>query len=162
MRQLTPQGQLPTVKAWTQGQTLGFHHPYNDGSVGQSLPFKPGGTQYHPQTHTTHSLSSPLWWPFFKKACKMYSILRGMTQNCNWDDSIISVGLLDNRHWWWRFIKSHSRYSLGNDLQVIKSQYRRSQAIKPEMILDLWEQILSTLRYCNTSGRLRFLQVFTF
>lgn len=86
----------------------------------------------------------------------MYSILRGMTQNCNWDDSIISVGLLDNRHWWWRFIKSHSRYSLGNDLQVIKSQYRRSQAIKPEMILDFWEQILSTLRFCNTSGQLRF------
>lgn len=120
---LYPAGQLPTGKALNpRAGAPGVHRPCNAGFVGQLLPFKPGGLPATPpltHTHHTHSSFSPLM-TIFKKAYKTYSVLKGMTQNCNWADSIISVDYwrtdIDND----RFIKSHSRYSLGNDLQLIK------------------------------------------
>lgn len=56
----------------------------------------------------------------FKKAYKTSSGLKEMIQNCNQDDIITFVDYnttgIDNGS----LQKNHSRYSLGNDLQLIK------------------------------------------
>jgi len=155
MRQLTPQGQLPAVKAWTQGQTLGFHHPYDAGSVGQSLPFKPGGMQYLLK-HTLHTLSLLLSdGHLFKGLVKCIlcleewlKIVTGMTQpfllTARQQTLMMTVYKKSFRTSPWEWPTTHL------------SQCRRSQAVKPETILHLWEQILSTLRLCNTCGQLHF------
>lgn len=88
---------------------LGFHHPHNadlwgncfpSGQEACKTPLPDTDTRVHAHSHihpSTFSLLSSVLTAIFKKAYKMYSILKAMTQNCNRDDSITSVNYYDNR-----------------------------------------------------------------